>query len=270
MASFFDLPNHLRIAKYLVCVAVIAVAGCGGGGGGGGGTPDVTDVRVQGQSSSFSSTIAFPLTVLMPGDSVQLSVVGTTTSGGTFTLGGSGWTIDAPSTVATINSGGVLTAVDASDTTYSATATYKGTSYTVAFKVVPTSKRAYGFVRNTSGVAVSHAAVYFYNNSGTKVGETTTDSRGVFATAVPSNATRWIADFSWLIDYYTTNFGYPGYYNQFGYGSFDYTTSIEGCSIPMPTVGTGNWSLLSEDIVVYPNLNSSSTPPPPPTGCGFG
>lgn len=242
----------------LLFLAGAAMSGCGGGGGGS--SPIVlTNYRVQGSDSHFSLTTAVPLTVLMPGDTITMAIVGTDPNGKTVSVTGANWTTTAPSSVATLSSSGTLSVASADSTLYTVSAQYNNQTYTTSFEVVPSALRVYGVVRTTS-TPVSGAAVSFFDASGNNVGALTSSSTGVFVGTVPVSATKLGADFT----------GSTVYFNQYGYGSFDYTESVSGCRPKLPTASSTNWVFLPNDIVTYPKYGGSAPPPPPATGCTYG
>lgn len=194
---------------------------------------------------------------LVPGDVIQLTITGYNTKGNLVVIPVSGWRTNAPSSVARLSSGGLLTAVAASSTTYTIEVVYGGTTYTSGVSVSAAGAVITGVVRNPSD-GINEAIVDFYNKSGIRVGRAYTSRDGSFRASVPSTTLKFSIDMS-LAD--------PGnyyYYPQFTYGSNVY---LEGTTcltpLPSPLTSGGVTNLPSPIIPAERTLG----PPDPPTGC---
>ena len=264
-------------AILITAVLAIVIFGCGGSGGGGStsstasnGTTGVgteTDILVVAlfsgtQSPASPFVIQNPPTLnfqLVPGDVSQVEVTGVNSiTQQTSVLPATNFSIDAPSTVATISSSGVLTAKGSSPSTvYHVSATYSGTVYTSDFQVINPSAKVAGNVTDTSGNEVPGMVVDFYNSSGVLVAQTEVGSDGSFIANVPSTATSFALD--------STTLSQNGYYTEYELNNFYYSATSQSCYTSLGTLTVGKKTTLASAIQVLP-VNSGE-PPPPPTGC---
>lgn len=250
----------------------LLVFGCGGGGGGGGngstgqvGTPTaIAAVALyQGTQSPASPFVTSTGTnyQLEAGDVVQIELIGTNSvTQQPEQVSASNFTISAPSSVATITSTGLLKAVAASPgVEYTFSATYAGTVYSAYFQVNPLSAKVTGSVRDTEDNLVAGVVVSFYNSQGTVIAQTVSGADGSFISNVPQAADQFSANPSAVT--------YPGYFEEYAYGSYYYSSTSSSCFTPLPTLTNGKSTALPNQIVLFPS-NDPNSPPPPPTGCG--
>jgi len=241
----------------LLSLSVLLV-GCGGGGGGGGGggstTGQYTSLGVTGYTTNSQMLDPHDL---IPGDVIQLDITGFNSKNVLVVLPVSGWRTNAPSSVATLGSGGLLTAVSASPTTYTIEVTVAGTTYTSGLVVTAQHDLITGLVRNPSD-GIGSAIVDFYNAAGHQVGQAYTSRDGTFRASVPSTSTKFTIDMS------AADPGNYYYYPQFTYGNEEYLEATT-CLTPLPTT----LSAINPTPLPNPIVPAERTlgPPDPPTGC---
>ena len=251
-----------RFAGWSAVIAlVILIIGCGGGGGGSGsgsggtsgGTYHDFQVTAYGGADQMLDTRN-----IVVGDVIQLNITARDANENLVILNASAWSINAPSTVATLSSSGVLRAVGSSgNTVYVIKGLYGGVLYKVNLTVSAAQDLVTGIVRNTAN-PIEDAIVDFYDINGNRLAVAYTARDGTFRGSVPSTATQFTIDMS-LAD--------PGnvyYYTQFAYGTQEF---LEGtsCLTPLPTPLSATVPTALPNPVV-PDLRSVG-PPPPPTGC---
>jgi hypothetical protein len=253
----------------LICVVMAAVIiGCGGGGGGGSttGTTDTTtattatSIRPEATLASDTSQ-TIDLDNVQPGDQLQLRLWGRNPdTGNAVIVGSSGWSTDAPASVLTVSSSGLLSAISANAASY--TVSSNGGKYSATVRVKSPAARVVGFIRNEAGIGATRAKINFYDNSGAIISSAFTGSNGTFGAAVPAAAKTFLVDMSERAGVY---------YNQFGFGPHDYNLSCTNRA-PLPTLATGSTFTLvsSGGGSIEVNRIIAGSPPPPPPDCGLG
>ncbi len=241
--------------------AVILLVGCGGGGGGGGGTSTGTpnpSYQVSIITPSDASQMVDPGSILV-GDTLQLEVTSRDTNGNLTVVAASGWVTDAPATVATVSSSGVLKGVGSSGgVKYHVQVIIANVTYSTTIEVLARQNVITGKVRNLSGVGIANVGVSFYDSTAHLLTQTKTARNGTFRGSAPATATRFTIDMS------TADPGSNFYYTQFGFGAKEYIESAN-CLAPLPTpLSASANNPLPDDLI--PDLRSLG-PPPPPTGC---
>ncbi len=258
-------------------VALLAlVIGCGGGGGGGGGTTSLNGGQNGGQNGSTAGTLSsFQVTAysgvnggsmvstqsLIVGQAVQLKVTARDQNNNLVVLATNGWTITAPSNIATVTSAGVLTVTGATtNTTYVIHGSYSGNAVTAPLATVAAQDFVTGQVKDASSTGIENVLVTFYNASGTQVGSAYTARDGTFLGSVPGSTTRF------TINLAASDPAPSNYYAQFGFNSEEY---LDGTSCLAPLSVTPNSSNpVSLPSPIEPDIKTvGGTPPPPPTGC---
>lgn len=194
---------------------------------------------------------------VLAGEQIQMDMTARDEKENLHVIPASGWTTNAPSTVATLTSNGVLRAVGASTTQYTVSIAYGGTPYSVPLVVSSPQDVILGTVWDGSN-GIENAAVDFFDAGGSQVGVAYTSRNGSFQGSVPSTATTFTLNMS------VPDPGNVYYYPQFAYNTLEYLEQTT-CLAPLPTPlsPTGVNSLPSK---ILPNLRTSG-PPPPPTGC---
>ena len=243
----------------MLCLAI----GCGGGGGGGNTDQGaIVSISLVALYNGTSSPIVVNSTPLSPGDHVQFELQGQyDETGQVATIHPSGFTTNAPASVATLSSSGLLTAIASSGgRLYSVSLVYKGTTYGAEFSVGSPAAHVVGNVVTSTGNAVSGAQINFVTKTGAVAGSTVTGTNGSFIAAVPTSATNFTVDFK-----DSTNLNYPSLYDVFSYNSFTYSAAISSCEPALPTLKVGTVVTLPHSLVVFVDANTD--PPPPPDGC---
>ncbi len=260
-----DSGLFMKATQWIGVIAVFAilalVIGCGGGGGGGGTSGGTTSGAVHGQQvtgyEGGSSSIMIDLRSLVPGDQVQLQITARDTNNNLVVLSAAGWTTNAPSSVATVTSAGLLSAVGVSSGNYQVTVVYKGARYTANLNIVAAQAFVTGRVSDSS-IAVQNAMIDFFDSAGKQVGAAYTARDGTFRASVPTTAVKFSLDMS------IPDPGFVFYYNEFAYANNTYLEQTT-CLAKLPgTLSTTTPTALTTAIV--PFLRSLG-PPPPPTGC---
>jgi hypothetical protein len=195
---------------------------------------------------------------LVPGDTIQLDITGYDSKGNRVKVPASGWQTTAPGSVATLTSGGLLTAVAASSSSYTIQVTYAGITYSTGLTVTTSQDLITGLVRNVSN-PINNVGVDFFNSSGVQVGTAFTSADGTFRASVPATAVQFSIDMS-LAD--------PGnfyYYTEFAYNSGVYLEANTCLAkLPQPLSAVSPTSLPAP---IVPQEKAGGQPPPPPTGC---
>lgn len=181
------------------------------------------------------------------------TVTGTANTGATFSASGGSvqqtgssaakWT--APSTT------GAYTITAKANANSNVTATANITVANVGSNAIVTGR----VVQDGTTTGISGIQVAFYNSGGSELARTTTTVNGTFSTNVPTSAKRFH-----LVN---SSIG-SNWYKQYTYGSLRYSTLIESCTAPLPTLSAGQTSPLSSDIELQ---STNDSPPPPPNGC---
>jgi hypothetical protein len=277
---YITMPAKIGLRERVVTVAATLLFafiffGCGGGGGGGGSSNGSTSGSVgnptniaavalfqgtQAPASPFTSGTSSTYQ-LSQGDVVQIELIGVNSiTAAPQQVAATNFSTNAPSSVATISSTGLLTAVASSPgIQYTFSAVYSGTTYTAPFLVGPVSPKVAGSVRDTSNNPVAGVILNFYNSSGTLLSQSISGGDGSFIGNVTTSAAEFSADASAI-----TN---PGYFKEYGYNSLYYSTASTNCYSPLPALTVGTKTTLPYQVVVLPS-NDPADPPPPPTGCG--
>ena len=250
-----------RLEQFSVLALIALLAGCGGGGGGGGGsnpTTTYTGYQVTLVVASNPSQMVDAGTLFV-GDSIQLEITARDKKGNLVTIPVSGWNTTAPSSVATISSSGLLTAVGVSGgSSYTVSVNVGGKIFQTPISIVTKQNVVTGFVRNTSNAGIQNVGVAFYDSTKKELVQTKTTRDGTFRVSVPSSATRFTIDMG-VSDPNSTY-----YYSQYFYNSNEF---LEGsvCLAPIGiTLSSTAVVPMASDII--PDLRSFG-PPPPPTGC---
>jgi hypothetical protein len=218
----------------------------------------VTNVQFYGlynetESPAAGTLTAFTLTV---GDQIALTFIGksTTNSAQFVTVQGSGFSTNAPASVATV-SGNVLVIHGATSQSYTVSGSYGGKSYSATFTSVASSAKVAGQINDTNGNPVYAVPIQFYSGT-TLVGAAVTGPGGSFIGEVPATANGFVANFASV----------GGYYNEYVYSRLNYAPTVNTCRSPLPALTTGSVTSLLTPIVVY--VYDTNNPPPAPTGCG--
>jgi len=248
-----------RFWPVLLAVAALfcLLFGCGGGSGGSSsGTTTGTVVQIALVGVYQGTRAPAQLAPLSTGSKIQFELLGVNNlTGNPQTVPASGYSTNAPSSVATLSSGGLLTATGNSNgTEYQVSATYAGTAYSQEFAVGPPEALLQGLIRTGTGSPVPGATINFTDASGAITGTTTSGTDGSFIANVPASSKYFAVVFN------------TSFYNVYTYGSSTYTNSISGCAAPLPTLRTGSLTTLPSNVIAY--IADSSDPPPPPDGCG--
>jgi hypothetical protein len=255
----------MKATQWLGLVAVAAIfalmIGCGGGGGGGGTSTGTTGGPVHAQQISgyegSSSGTMIDLRTLVPGDQIQLKITARDANNNLVVLSASGWTTNAPSSVAVVTSGGLLSAFSPSATSYQVRVSSGGLVYTANLNIIAAKAFVTGRVTDGS-IAIQNAIIDFYDATGKTVGSTYTTRAGTFRASVPTTATKFMLDMS------VPDPGFVFYYDEFVYDSDTYIEATN-CLVKLP--GTPSTSApMSLKTAIVPFLRSLG-PPPPPTGC---
>lgn len=260
----------------IVALVVMLSSACGGGGGGGtsdgstnstgttsttaGSTGTIINDRIAPVQRSNSNSAVDPTNVLV-GDSLQLFVSGRNADNQFVLVSGSNWSTNAPRSVATVTSGGVLTANGSSNgTVWKLFGQGPNGSLSTNFVVVSTSHVVTGLVRNVNSTPIPGVTVTFFDSTKNQVAESVTGLDGTFRAGVPGTATRFTIDISNADPFYKGN---TIYYRQYGYGANDYLENDLSCLGRLPALTNGSIAL-PDDIVLD---DRASGPPPPPIGC---
>ncbi len=249
------------------------VLGCGGGGG-----PN-TSSSTAGTVTGIHVEATFPgsgapadLLNVPVGANVRLKLVGYSDGNQVpplFTrvdVPSGNWTTTAPSSVATVGSGGSLNANGASGiTTYSVQGLNNGSGYAAPLQVRTVQATVTAFVRTQGGLPVLGAHAYFINAQGSTVGEALSTSDGLIRAYVPTTAVKFTVDVGSATSGDATHL--YSLYNQFGYGLHDYNLACTNRP-DLPTLTVGVLTALPHDIVCSAIVLNQ--PPPPPPDCGFG
>jgi len=255
-----------RISGWLIVIALFGqIMGCGGGGGGGSSasTGGTTGALHSLQATLYlqpSNTMLDPRSLLV-GDQGQLEITGRDSNNNLVVVAASGWATNAPPNVATISSGGAITANGASTSTYTISVKYGGLTYSASLAVAVAQSIVTGVVNNGTN-AVQFAAVDIFNASGTSVGTAYTARDGTFRASVPSTATQFTVDMA------VADPGNTIYFDVFAYGpASNIAVYLENkaCLANLPALTAGGATPLASAVVLYPK--STGLPPPPPTGC---
>jgi len=266
----------LKKSILLVLVAaavVIFTSACGGGGGSSSSNSTSSATSTSTSTAGGISSVLIGATLggttegvsptnLAVGDQVQLFITGLDASNNMFSVPGSNWTTNAPASVATVTSTGLVTAVGASSTTYSLNGRAQdGTAVTGQLMVSAAQALVTGLVRNENSTGVQSVLVQFYNAGGNLLGQAITGPTGQFRANVPSSA----KSFTIGIESADPSIGGETiYYRQFAYGGHDYLEGSPSCFTTLPALTSGGTTPLPNDIVLDARI---SGPPPPPTGC---
>lgn len=262
------------ICWLLLCAALVFFGSACGGGGGGTGTTNTNadsgntdsgnngttlhNIQLIGVLQSSPST-GVGLTDLSVGDIVKLEFVGTDDSGRQVIQQGTGFSTNAPDTVATVTSDGILTVTGASATVYTVGGTGPAGHQTKDLMATSNTTFVTGRVRNINNTGVVNVNVGFYLANGTLRATATTGPNGTFRAAVPAGVTQFTID----IEQADPSSSNSIYYRQFVYNSKFFLNGAS-CLAKLPTITTDGTTSLATDIVLADRL---SGPPPPPTGC---
>ncbi len=285
--SWFSLR---RVSPWLIVLAFLVLffsGACGGGGGTGGSngstgtvgypTNIAADAFFHGTQAPASGlgTNSSPYT-LVPGDVVDIQLWGVNVpTGQPEQVTASGFSFQPPapsSSIATLTTAGVLTAVAPSSGTFVVNVTYAGGSgysggtASFVFQIVPAGAKVAGFVRDPTQAAVAGVVITFYGPGGSAILQTMSGFNGAFTANLPTSAVSFTADGSSLVGCSATNPSAPCYFKEYGYGSFYYSTISTNCYTPLPALVAGHTMNLPNQIIMLP-ANNSGSPPPPPTGC---
>ena len=195
---------------------------------------------------------------LVVGDSIQLAITARDSNNNLVVLPATGWRTSAPTGVATITSGGLLTALGSSSGSgYPVSVVFGGVTYSGTVVVSPLQDLVTGIVRNATN-PIEGALVQFFDATGKQVGTSYSARDGSFRASVPGTTTRFTINLS-VVDPKATY-----YYPQFGYNGDEYLVGTS-CLAKLPgTLSSTVPTALLTPIV--PDLKSGG-PPPPPTGC---
>jgi hypothetical protein len=251
------MKHNQVIAGILFALLMVVIVACGGGGGpttGGTFTSIRMEAIINGTSTSIDPTNIFT------NEQIQFRLTGVDENSLRVVIPTSGYSLTG-TPGGTLDSNGLFSA-GSSPTGFTGTVkvTFDSVQYTTAAKVVVPDAVIAGLGRTTSGAPAKGVQIWALNSSGTVVGTGTVATTGAIRFSVPPTAVRFTTSFA-AID--------PGpnffYVRQFAYGGLDYSTTIAGCTAPLPTLTSGVTSVLSTNVVFY--AISSGTPPPPPDGC---
>jgi hypothetical protein len=261
----------------LAAAILFSGVGCGGGGGGTGGTSSTSGSTGTPSGAVFSqqivgitgSSVARGLGDLAVGDSVDLRSLDLYSEAGTAYGTLANIALTASPTVATV-SGTTLHAVGVGTATITATNAdgtplHDGAGNAIGSTTIvvsPVGARVTGRVRGVitttaAAAGIGTTVVRFFDSGGSVVAETPSGPDGRYQANVPTNAVSFIVDFAAMPN---------TYYNQFTYGSLDYSATINGCGVPLPTLSVGG-SAPQNDAITY-RRGGGNPPPPPPSGCG--
>jgi len=268
------MRNLLKnLVPIFLCVVAALVIGCGGGGGDDGGNPttgtqtngnstngtSATDIRVEGVLSANQNQVV-DLENLQPGDQLQLQLWGRrTTNNEPTVVPSSNWSTNAPSSVLTVSSSGLLQVNGVGSGVYRVTA--NGGAYSANVTVKSDQAVVKGLVRNTEGVGVPRARIRFYRGDGVQLAEAYTGSNGTFQAAIPTDASGFLVD---MTERSAT------YYNQFGYGQNDFSIICPANKAPLPALTNQSNVSLNPPAIVVTRKSTGQNPPPPPPDCGIG
>ncbi len=264
------------VVSILAACILFSGIGCGGGGTSGGsgttsgstGTPGGT-VFSQQLVGITSGSVVRGLGDLAVGESVDLRSLDLYSSAATGYGTVANIVLTASPSVATV-SGTTLNAVGAGTATITATnadgtALHDGDGNPIAATTIVVSPlgarvtgRVRGVITTTAAAAgIGTTVVRFFDSSGSIVAESPSGPDGRYQANVPTNAVSFIVDFAAMPN---------TYYNQFTFGTLDYSASVTGCAAPLPTLSTGG-STAQNDVITY-RRGVGNPPPPPPSGCG--
>ncbi len=261
------------LAVFALAAAILmGGGGCGGGGGsssngsdGSNGNPD-PNVAVQrliaipdgsGITSDFGN--------LVEGETVTVRVLTIDRTGAGTLSAPTDVRLSAPSSVARLDED-VITAVDATSTTYTVRGNVNGRTLTATLRVSPLGSRVpvTGIVRTAEGVAVPGATVRFYGPSSSEVlASVVSGVDGRYRANVSPEATRFGVDVSDITYFDAEDDELTVYYTVYALaGGLNYDATL-GCPAPLPALGSG--ATLPD--AVFRRKTIGSTPPSAPDGC---
>ncbi|MDX2064537.1 MAG: hypothetical protein SFX74_02220 [Fimbriimonadaceae bacterium] len=248
----------ISVPGFGATAVTLTLLACGGSGGGGGGTtpPDPTITSIVIELRTADGFVVDPLQI-RTGETLVARRWGRDAAGAVTEVPTTDFSTTAAGSVATITSAGAFTAVGANSGTFQIRA--GDGAQTLNFRVSGGAvARVRGQVRNDDNQGVPGVRVATYTSGGTVTGGMFTGSNGSFQLNVPTTTTGFLLDMETIVS---------RYYNQFGYGSNEYSVVCPDFRAPVPALTNGVTTALPGTPIITRKV--AGTPPPPPPDCGL-